>query len=112
MKTTVTIKENRIFRRLYCSNKNYVCPYFVLYCRENPLGYNRLGITTGTKLGGAVVRNRARRRLKEMYRINEETVRRSLDIVIVARSRGIEAPFALICAEFLKSLEALDIRAS
>jgi ribonuclease P protein component len=46
---------------------------------------NRLGITVSTKLGGAVQRNRIRRRLKEVYRLSEHTVHSGYSIVIVAR---------------------------
>ena len=68
MKKTETIKENRTFRQIYRRGRSAVTPFLVLYCRPNRLGRNRLGITVSTKLGGAVVRNRARRRLREVYR--------------------------------------------
>ncbi len=42
----------------------------VVYCRKNKLDHNRLGLTASVKLGHAVVRNRARRRLREVYRLN------------------------------------------
>ena len=108
---TVSLKDNYMFKRLYKSKKCAVCPCFVIYCSKNNLGYNRLGITTGRKLGKAVVRNRVRRRLKEAYRLNESHISRSLDIVLVARSKGIYAPFSLICKELLKGYEDLCIKA-
>ena len=67
MKKTVTIKENRDFRRIYSRGRSAVTPFLVLYCRPNGRDHNRLGITTSTKLGCAVVRNRARRRLREVF---------------------------------------------
>ena len=69
MKKTVTIKENRDFRRIYSRGRSAVTPFLVLYCRPNGRDHNRLGITTSTKLGCAVVRNRARRRLREVFRL-------------------------------------------
>jgi ribonuclease P protein component len=66
VKTTVSLKENHIFRRLYQKGKSAVTPFMVVYCRPNRLGHNRLGITTSTKLGKAVVRNRCRRRIREL----------------------------------------------
>ena len=65
MKQAVTLKQNRDFRRLYSRGKSAVTPSMVVYCRKNGLDHNRLGFTVSTKLGGAVVRNRARRRLRE-----------------------------------------------
>jgi len=49
---------------------------------------NRLGVTVSTKLGGAVQRNRIKRRIKEIYRLNEDKLPTGYDIVIVARMRS------------------------
>ena len=56
-----------------------------MYCIKNYSTVNKLGITVSTKLGGAVQRNRIRRRLKEFYRLNEHKFRKGFSIVIVAR---------------------------
>ena len=68
MKRAVTLKEKYEFRRLYQKGASAVGGGMVLYCRKNRLGHNRLGVTVSVKLGHAVVRNRARRRLREVYR--------------------------------------------
>ena len=88
MKTTAALKQNHEFRRLYAKGKSAVSPYLALYCRKNRFGYNRLGLTVGTKVGGAVVRNRVRRRLKEAYRVHEDRYGQGYDIVVVARVRA------------------------
>ena len=71
MEHTVSLKLNHEFRRLYGRGKSAVNPCLAVYCRKNNLGYSRLGLTVGVKLGKAVVRNRTRRRIKEAYRIHE-----------------------------------------
>ena len=71
MKHTVALKQNHEFRRLYSKGKSAVSPYFAVYCRKTKRPISRLGITTGLKLGNAVKRNRARRRIRELYRTNE-----------------------------------------
>ena len=86
MKYSSALKLNHIFRRLYATG-GYANGLLVLYARPNRLGMNRVGITTGKKLGHAVVRNRARRRLREVYRLNEHRFKPGYDIVVVARSR-------------------------
>ena len=68
MEHTISLKQNHEFRRLYNKGKSAVSPYFVIYCRRNGRPVNRLGITTGAKLGNAVKRNRARRRIRELDR--------------------------------------------
>ena len=85
MKRAVTLKENYEFRRLYQKGASAVGGGMVLYCRKNRLGHNRLGVTVSVKLGHAVVRNRARRRLREVYRLNQGRLRQGYDMILVAR---------------------------
>ena len=109
MKAAVTLKENRDFRRLYRKGATAVDRCMVLYCCRNRLGRNRYGFTVSTKLGKAVVRNRARRRLREVYRLNESALKPGYDIVIVARSRAVEAPFSKLTASFLRLADKAGI---
>ena len=51
--------------------------------------------------GHAVVRNRTRRRLREVYRLNEQRFLPGYDIVVVARTRAVEAPFDALTASYL-----------
>ena len=78
MKRAVTLKENYEFRRMYQKGASAVSGAMVLYCRKNRLGRNRLGVTVSAKLGHAVIRNRARRRLREVYRLNQVHLRRGM----------------------------------
>lgn len=91
MKRSVTLKENHEFRRLYNKGASAVSGSMVIYCRKNRMDHNRLGITVSVKLGHAVVRNRARRRLREVYRLNNTALRQGYDLVIVARGRTLTA---------------------
>ena len=94
MEHTVSLKLNHVFRRLYGRGKSAVNPCLAVYCRKNNLGYSRLGLTVGVKLGKAVVRNRTRRRIKEAYRIHEGAFLPGYDIVVVARTRAIFGRYA------------------
>jgi ribonuclease P protein component len=72
-----------------------------MYARKNRRNVTRLGVSVSSKLGGAVVRNRVRRRLKEAYRLQESRFAAGTDIVIVARSRAVGADFSAIKQELL-----------
>ena len=100
MKFSSSLKLNHIFRRLYhTSGQADSC--LVLYARRNRLDCNRVGITVGKKLGKAHIRNRTRRRIREVYRLNEEQFQPGWDIVVVARSRAVEAPFEKLTRSYL-----------
>ena len=100
MKFSSALKLNHIFRRLY-STRGFANGMLVLYARPNRLGVNRVGITPGKKLGHAVVRNRARRRLRDVYRLNEQEVKPGYDIVVVARNRCVDADFQKLTQGYL-----------
>lgn len=93
MKQSYTLKKNSDFRRLYGKGKSAAAPYLVVYCRKNRLDHNRTGYTVSTKLGGAVVRNRVRRRLREIVRLNRGRLLPGWDVVLVARTRAVDAPY-------------------
>lgn len=100
MKFSSSLKLNHIFRRLYRTN-GQASPYLILYARKNRTDRNRVGITVGKKLGKAHIRNRIRRRLREVYRLNEEKFQPGWDIVVVARSRAVEAKFSGLVEAYL-----------
>ncbi len=110
MRHTVSLKLNHVFRRLYHRGKSGVSPYFAVYCQPNRGGVSRLGITTGTKLGNAVKRNRVRRRIRSLYRENEGQLRSGYDIVVVARTRAITAPYHQLNRSFLHLMDQLKLR--
>ena len=86
MATWVTLCENKDFRTLYYRGKSRVHAGVVTYVRRNRLGYPRVGITTGKKVGCAVLRSRARRVIREGFRPLLPLVG-GYDIVFVARTR-------------------------
>ena len=87
MKRTMTVKENYEFRRIYAKGRSGVSPYLVVYVRPNRRGRNRLGVTVSTKLGHAVVRNRVRRRLREIFRLNQSGLAQGYDMILSQRVR-------------------------
>jgi len=110
MKAAVTLKQNYEFRRLYQKGASAVGGGMVLYCRKNRLGHNRLGVTVSVKLGNAVKRNRARRRLREVYRLNSPRLRSGWDIILVARGRTLTAPWKELNETFLRLCRKLVAR--
>ena len=108
MKFSSALKLNHIFRRLYAT-AGHANAFLVLYARKNHSPFNRVGITVSKKLGCAVIRNRVRRRLREVYRLHEEQFSSGWDIVVVARSRCIKADFSALCDAYLSLAEKAGV---
>jgi len=82
-------------------------PGFVLLIRPRADGdpAMRVGITVSGKVGGAVVRNRMKRRLRELARaILPEAGIAGADHILIGRTEGIERDFGLLGAELRKAL--------
>ncbi|MCM1333982.1 MAG: ribonuclease P protein component [Bacteroides sp.] len=85
----LTIKKDREFRYLFAKGRTVVTYAFVCYFKESRRRRNRLGLVSGKKIGNAVVRNRARRVLREAFRVFDHDLRQSTekryDFIFVAR---------------------------
>ena len=109
MDPAVTVKENYEFRRIYRKGKSAVSPQLVIYCQRNRRGHSRLGVSVSTKLGCAVVRNRVRRRIREIYRLNKAKMLPGYDLIVVARVRAVETDYQKLDRTYLRLLEQLDL---
>jgi ribonuclease P protein component len=109
MKFSTSLKKNFEFRRLYSKGKSTSSALAAVYCRKNRLSRNRVGITVSTKIGHAVVRNRIRRRFREIYRLNEERFACGYDIVIVARVKSRYVTFSNLQSDLLQMCQKLGI---
>jgi ribonuclease P protein component len=62
------LRERRDYLRCYRNGRRRSQPLLMLYSLPNELGHPRLGITASRKVGPAVVRNRAKRRVRDVFR--------------------------------------------
>ena len=108
MRFSSSLKLNHIFQRLY-HTKGAADGFLVLYARKNRSQCNRVGITVSKKLGKAHIRNRTRRRIREVYRLNEERFQPGWDIVVVARSKAVDATFDRLTKSYLTLAGKLNL---
>ena len=109
MRFSGSLKESYMFRKLYNKGASAADSHLVLYSRKNRSQRNRIGFTTGKKLGHAVVRNRVRRRLREAYRLHEAEFVPGTELVIVARTRAAAASYAELERSLLSAAGKLGI---
>ena len=112
MEFSTALKKNYDFRRAYRKGRSAAEPCLVVYARRNNTGReNRVGYTVSNKLGCAVVRNRVRRRLREIYRLNLPRLKKGFDIVIVARVRSRRAEYRQLESAYLSACSKLGLLA-
>jgi len=103
-------REARLVRKsefdaVYSTGKRRSNAHFTVFLRANELPLSRFGFSIKKALGGAMVRNRMRRRLREMVRCHREEIPAGWDIVIHPKRSVAKAPFAAMTAGFLRLLK-------
>ena len=92
------------FDAVYRAGKRRSNSHFTVFFRANQLPHSRFGFSIKKALGGAVVRNRIRRRVREVVRCHRLEIPAGWDIVIHPKSNVAKAEFAGLTAELLRLL--------
>jgi len=108
------LKKRREFLAVAGAKRKWATPGMVVQVRKRRSGEAgddvvRVGFTTSRKVGNAVIRNRARRRLRACVdAVLPGRVKPGLDIVVIGRAQTPARPFEALKDDFLKSLKKLD----
>ena len=99
------IKQGRDFTRIREGGRRLAHGCLIAnWLRLAPPAHSRLGVVTGSGIGGAVVRNRARRLLRESFRLHQFELAQPVDLVLVARRSIAGKPFLEVEKDFLTTL--------
>lgn len=104
-----TIKKNTDFKKVYNNKNSKATSLLVLYNMKNDYDYSRLGVSVSKKVGKAVVRNKIKRRLKEIYRLNEYTIKSGYDIIIIVRVKANNATYNDLEKSFMYLLKKTNL---
>ena len=103
------LRTFRAFAALQRSSKSKVDPLFVARYARNDLEQTRFGLSTGRRLGGAVVRNRVRRRIREALRDLAPRSVPGWDVFIMARPPAATASYREVAAALERVLRAAGV---
>jgi ribonuclease P protein component len=95
------------FKRVRRTGKSYAHPFLILIVARNDLGISRFGFTAGRSLGGAVQRNRAKRRMRAALQLHYASLAPGWDTVLIARPAILKASWV----QLIRSLAQLLRRA-
>jgi ribonuclease P protein component len=89
---------------VYRSGKRRSSSHFTVFVRANDTPLSRFGFSLKKALGGAVVRNRIRRRVREIVRCHRTEIPSGWDVVIHPKGNVAQADFAALTADLLRLL--------
>jgi ribonuclease P protein component len=81
----VRLLNRRDFVNINRSGKRLHTRHFTVILKQNGLGITRLGVSVSKKTGNAVKRNRVKRLIRELFRLNKTRFPQGYDIVIAAK---------------------------
>ena len=87
------LRRTEDFARLRQQGTTTQNRYVLMSRMPNGLTHNRYGLVTSGRVGGAVVRNRTRRLLREVIRALNPQLRTGFDVVLVVRQPLVQQPF-------------------
>ena len=105
---TQRLRKRADFQRIYRNGIRIVGRFVVLFVETGPLAKGRLGITASRKMGSAVTRNRCKRRIRELFRVNRSLLPvDKIDMVVNARRGCAEVSWQEVLRDYTGSLGRL-----
>lgn len=90
MRKDYRLRTNRDFDKVYKHGKNYWNKNLTIYVRKNDLEKTRFGYCITKKIGNSVVRNKVRRKMQEIIRLEFQDIKNGYDIVIIPKKNTVD----------------------
>ena len=103
------LKKRYQFNYVYKSGEHFSGEHMVLYVASSKTKNIKVGLAVTKKVGHAVVRNKVRRRLREIIKTQVPNLKQSNNIIVVARDNITEASFEKLSNEFLKLIKKANL---
>lgn len=93
------LRHRREFLRVRERGRKLYTSHFLILVLENPGGPTRLGVTASRKVGGAVVRNRVKRLVREFFRTHYRMLPEGKDLSVIAKPGAASLEYSEVCRE-------------
>lgn len=103
------LRSNVDFKKVYRDGKSYWNRNLVIYLKRNGLGYTRVGFTVTKKIGNSVVRNKIRRRMKEILRKNFDNIEGDYDIILIPKKNVVDIDYKTLESAMIHILKISGI---
>ena len=91
-RTRHLLRNSADIRLVFKEGRRASCRFFTLLYRRNALAHTRVGVVVGKKLGGAVWRNRSKRRFRELARLSLARLPVGMDFLVLPKRESVTEP--------------------
>ncbi len=117
MITSVTLKKNTSFRSVMNQGAKWITPGFIVFVAPQNVANERngndesllWGVVASKKVGNAVIRNRAKRRLREVIRLHDCNALAGQCLILIARTGALSFPFEKLQNDLRWALKRLNV---
>lgn len=95
------LKKNKNFQTVYRLGRSYANRMLVVYVIKRNDQHSKVGFAAGKRLGNAVTRNRVKRLLREVYRLNQFRLVKGIDLLLVGRKPMTTVKYNVVEKSFL-----------
>lgn len=103
------LRYRRVFDRIYRKGKSVGGRYVIVFFKENNLDYARTAFLASKKVGNSVMRNRARRLMKEAVRVSSFELPKGYDFIFIARNTIIDAKYRQVQKSIESALKRIGV---
>lgn len=87
------LRSNMEFKQVYTGGKSYWNRNLILYVKRTNTGNTRVGYSITKKIGNSVVRNKIRRRMKEIYRLKFDYIKDNFDLIFIPKKNVVDISY-------------------
>ena len=109
MKKVYRLRSNMEFKKVYNGGKSYWNRNVVLYVRKNDVENTRVGYSITKKIGNSVVRNKIRRRMKEVYSLNFDNLKSNYDLIFIPKRNIVDISYKELQSAMLHILKISNV---
>ncbi len=93
MEKKIRLRRNQDYKKVYAKGKPFKNRNFVLIVMFNRLNHPRVGFSITKKMGNAVIRNRLKRKLREIVRLNRTKITKPMDYIVIPRQNTLDLDY-------------------
>jgi ribonuclease P protein component len=93
MKNEGRLKKSKEFGYVYKRGKSYADRFLIMYIVPNNSQSNKVGFSVSKKVGNSVKRNKIKRRLREIFRLNNNDIKKGYNLVFIPRAQISKAEY-------------------